>query len=167
MDKKHKLFKHLLEFIRRKNQFIHLLTIILLCPIAWGRRKHTSFFCRAAYSPPFFIFNSARSYELKTDQKRAYFVRRDIVGVLEQGLSSETLLKDTNGLQTETRSNFRQFAIFPAFFQFIDFSLGFDLIFDLVITHPDTVIDDEEGEDVVDEGLGLGVALWNSKNILK
>ena len=74
--------------------------------------------------------------------------RRDVSGVVPQGLAGEAGLEDLDGVEDEAGADLGEGAV---------------LLHDLEVAEPDAVVGHAEGEHVVEEGLALGVVVWHAE----
>lgn len=88
-------------------------------------------------------------------------VGTDKLWVLKGGLATKGAIKDTDGVHDEARSNLDKGQVGGIG----DGAVLEGLFCDLVVAEPDTVVDDREGEDVVDKGFDPAGGLWDSKDL--
>ncbi len=77
----------------------------------------------------------------------------DVAGVLPQHSAAERASEDLDGSEDETRADLDEDRLA------LLLSTAVGIVGNLVVAEPDAAVEVEEGEDVVDEGLDLGVAL--------
>lgn len=82
-------------------------------------------------------------------------IRGDVLVVLEEGLSSEGSAEDTDWIESEAWSDLNKLDLL---------ALGV-ILNDLVVSEPDAIVANGEGEDVIDEGLALWMVVGGSESL--
>ena len=88
-------------------------------------------------------------------------IRTDKLGILERSLTSEGAIKDTDRVHDETRSNLDQRQVRGV----CDRAMLQGLFCDLIVSEPDTVIDDRERNDMVHKRFDPASRLGDSKDL--